>query len=76
MAEDIDGNIKKITEDDKGIFSIALENDLFTGTDLGYTNALRLSYTSSEKNMPSFVIPFPKNKYTLNFIFIIFNFWL
>lgn len=34
MAEDIDGNIKKITEDDKGIFSIALENDLFTGTDL------------------------------------------
>lgn len=46
MVENSDGEIKKITKDDKGIFSVVLENDLFTGTDLGYTNGARFSYIS------------------------------
>ena len=37
-------DVKKIAEDDKGIFNFILENDLFTGTDLGYTNGVRISY--------------------------------
>lgn len=55
MAEDSNGDIKKIAEDDKGVLSIAVENDLFTGTDLGYTNGIRLSYISSEDQMPRLV---------------------
>lgn len=54
MAEDENG-IKKIAEDDKGIFNFILENYLFTGTDLGYTNGVRISYISSETKMPSFI---------------------
>lgn len=47
--------IKKISEDDKGIFNFILENDLFTGTDLGYTNGVRVSYISPEAKMPNFI---------------------
>ena len=47
--------VKKIAEDDKGIFNFILENDLFTGTDLGYTNGVRISYISSETKMPNFI---------------------
>ncbi len=52
MTEDDRGKVKKIAEDTKGILSIVLENDLFAKTDLGYTNGIRLSYTSSERQMP------------------------
>jgi lipid A 3-O-deacylase len=41
--------------DDKGIFGVVFENDLFTGKDAGYTNGIRFSYTSSEEQMPTFV---------------------
>ncbi len=54
LAEN-DGVVKKIAEDDKGIFNFILENDLFTGTDLGYTNGVRISYISPETNMPDFI---------------------
>ncbi len=49
MAEDANGNIKKIADDDKGIFTFIFENDVFTGTDLGYSNGFRISYLSSEE---------------------------
>lgn len=42
-------------EDEKGVFSFAFENDIFAGTDLGYTNGTVLSYTSPEKTMPKFI---------------------
>ncbi|MCE3255781.1 MAG: hypothetical protein K0R25_1275 [Rickettsiaceae bacterium] len=55
MVPDENGNAKKIVEDDKGVFSVILENDLFTGTDRAYTNGVRFSYTSSEQGMPRFI---------------------
>jgi len=55
MIEMPNGDIKKIVEDDKGIFTVAVENDLFTGSDLGYTNGIRFSYISSEKGMPRYI---------------------
>lgn len=42
-------------EDGKGIFNIIVENDLFTQSDRDYTNGIRLSWLSSEENMPHFV---------------------
>lgn len=38
--------------DDKGIFSLVWENDKFAGTDRDYTNGVRVSWLSSEENMP------------------------
>jgi len=55
MAENANGDLKKVVEDDKGIFTFAVENDLFTGKDLGYTNGIRFSYVSSEESMPSYI---------------------
>ncbi len=42
-------------EDDKGIVNIIFENDIFAGTDEGYTNGFRAAWLSSEKNMPEWV---------------------
>lgn len=39
-------------EDEKGIFNIVIENDFFAGEDRDYTNGIRLSWLSSEKNTP------------------------
>jgi lipid A 3-O-deacylase len=39
-------------EDDKGILSFTLENDLFDGADQGYTNGVRFAWLSSETNAP------------------------
>lgn len=39
-------------EDDKGIFNIVIENDLFAGSDRDYTNGIRFAWISSEENMP------------------------
>jgi lipid A 3-O-deacylase len=39
-------------EDDKGIFNVVIENDFFAGEDRDYTNGIRLSWLSSEKNTP------------------------
>lgn len=43
---------ERIIEDDKGIFNIVLENDVFAGADRDYTNGVRFSWLSSEENMP------------------------
>jgi len=40
------------TEDEKGIFSAVLENDIFAGTDRGYTNGARFAWMSSETHIP------------------------
>lgn len=42
-------------EDDKGIFSFVFENDIVAGTDHGYTNGVRFSWLSSEKNNPEWL---------------------
>ncbi len=57
MTKDERGNAKKIIEDDKGVLSLILENDLFsgTGTDRAYTSGTYLSYTSPEEGMPSLI---------------------
>jgi hypothetical protein len=45
----------RIVEDDKGILTFQLENDLFTGTDRHYTNGVRFSYLSAENSVPDWV---------------------
>lgn len=42
-------------EDDKGIFSVVLENDAFTGSDRDYTNGVRFSWLSPEEGMPDWL---------------------
>ncbi len=44
--------VAKTGEDDKAIFSFVLENDIFAGTDNGYTNGFRASMVSSESATP------------------------
>lgn len=39
-------------KDDKGIFNIVIENDIFAGSDSDYTNGIRFAWISSEENMP------------------------
>lgn len=39
-------------EDNKGIFNVVVENDIFAGSDSDYTNGIRFSWISSEENMP------------------------
>ena len=41
------------SEDNKGIFNIIVENDLFAGSDSDYTNGIRLSWLSSEEHIPT-----------------------
>ena len=43
------------TEDQKGIYTFVLENDYFAGKDDGYTNGVRLSYLSSEQDIPQWI---------------------
>lgn len=40
-------------EDDKDILNVVFENDLFAGTDRGYTNGIRFAWLSSEENVPA-----------------------
>lgn len=40
-------------DDDKGIFNVVIENDIFAGSDRDYTNGIRFSWLSSEENMPT-----------------------
>lgn len=46
---------KRAEEDDKGIFGVVIENDIFSGSDRDYTNGIRFSWMSAEDNMPSFI---------------------
>jgi hypothetical protein len=45
-------NARDIPTDDKAIISAVWENDIFGGTDQNYTNGLRLSWLSSEREVP------------------------
>ena len=49
----IDGH--KIDEDNKGIFSLVFENDIFSGHDANYTNGIRLGWISPETNVPDWL---------------------
>lgn len=42
-------------EDDKGIFNVVIENDIFAGSDSDYTNGIRFAWLSSEDHMPGWV---------------------
>jgi hypothetical protein len=46
---------ERVAEDDKGIFNLIFENDIFAGTDRGYTNGVRAAWLSPEKNMPDWI---------------------
>ena len=50
----VDGEYK-IDQDDKGIFSVVLENDIFSGQDQNYTNGIRFAYLSPEANAPQWL---------------------
>jgi lipid A 3-O-deacylase len=39
-------------EDDKGVLTVVLENDIFAGSDSDYTNGIRFSWLSAEDHMP------------------------
>ncbi len=39
-------------KDDKGVFNVVFENDIFAGSDSDYTNGVRFAWISSEENMP------------------------
>lgn len=55
MDRDGKGNVKRVGADQKAVLSLIFENDFFTGTDYGYTSGIRLSYTSAEEEMPSYI---------------------
>lgn len=42
-------------EDDKGTYTLVLENDYFAGEDNGYTNGFRASYLSPETEIPAWM---------------------
>jgi hypothetical protein len=42
-------------QDNRGIFSITLENDYFADEDDGYTNGFRLAWLSSEEKIPDWI---------------------
>lgn len=42
-------------KDDKDIFGVVLENDMFADSDQDYTNGVRFSWLSSEENTPRWV---------------------
>jgi lipid A 3-O-deacylase len=47
-----DSDLPRTKQDEKGIFTAVLENDIFAGEDNGYTNGFRFSYLSPETNPP------------------------
>lgn len=60
--------LERKEEDDKGIFNLVWENDIFGGTDQNYTNGVRFAWLSSEENTPAWarwtannLAPFERN---------------
>lgn len=55
---------ERAVEDNKGVYSLSFENDIFAGGDNNYTNGVRFSYFSPESEIPSWlentanIIPF------------------
>ncbi len=49
FAED---DVLRVEEDYKSVKTIAIENDIFAGTDSNYTNGVRFAYLSAESNIP------------------------
>jgi len=47
--------------DDKRVFNLVFENDIFAGTDQGYTNGVRFAWISSEKHSPEIVNKIARN---------------
>ncbi|MAR56761.1 MAG: hypothetical protein CMM93_06215 [Rickettsiales bacterium] len=64
----VDPTLQRPKEDDKGMITVAWENDRWSGSDEHYTNGIRLAYLSPEADTPQFLrdfadfLPFfPKN---------------
>lgn len=55
LPPDATTEIPQRAEDEKGIFNVVFENDIFGGTDQNYTNGIRFSYLSSEAHVPNWV---------------------
>jgi lipid A 3-O-deacylase len=67
-AEEASAAAKPHIEDDKVIFNVVFENDVFAGTDQGYTNGIRFAWLSSEERVPDWaryagnaILPFGKD---------------
>lgn len=67
FAQDV-APLERKEEDDKGIFNLVWENDIFGGTDQNYTNGVRFAWLSSEENTPAWarwtannLAPFERN---------------
>ena len=45
----------RLGEDDAGVYSVSVENDIFTGSDSSYTNGVRFAYVSPEGDVPVFL---------------------
>jgi lipid A 3-O-deacylase len=43
---------ERLLEDNKSIFNVVFENDIFAGSDRGYTNGIRFAWISSEEEVP------------------------
>ncbi len=46
---------ERISEDEKDILTLVIENDIFAGRDGNYTNGVRLAWLSAEEEMPEFI---------------------
>lgn len=54
-AQDSSGENVRTEKDYEGIFSMSLENDVFSGTDKHYTNGVRFAFLSAENNIPEWI---------------------
>lgn len=45
----------KLAEDNKAVWSLVFENDIFSGQDQNYTNGIRLGWTSAEATSPNWL---------------------
>lgn len=46
---------ERAVEDNKGVYSLSFENDIFAGGDNNYTNGVRFSYFSPESDVPGWL---------------------
>ena len=47
--------------DEKRVFNLVFENDIFAGTDQGYTNGVRFAWSSSERHTPEVIAKIARN---------------
>ena len=55
VSEITSAEAQKLIEDDKAVWSIVWENDIFSGTDKNYSNGARIAWNSAEANAPDWL---------------------